>query len=220
MVGRPPKGIGVKPMNELTEALAELEETSVQELVEKQIAEGRDPLKILEDLKEGMDIVGKKFSENEYFLVELVMSADIFNKALEVLEPKLLETQSGEKKGKVVIGTVKGDIHYIGKNLVIAFLKSNGFQVYDLGEDVAPEKFVDKLKETEAPILALSGLITTTHDVMRETVDALKAAGIRDKVKVMIGGCDVNQEVVDHTGADAFGRDAVSAVEVARKFLT
>jgi corrinoid protein of di/trimethylamine methyltransferase len=207
-------------MNELTEALAELEEISVQEMVQKQIAEGRDPLRILEDLKEGMDIVGKRFSENEYFLVELVMSADIFNKALEILEPKLLETQSGEEKGKVVIGTVKGDIHYIGKNLVIAFLKSNGFEVYDLGEDVAPERFVNKLKETGAPILALSGLITTTHDTMRETIDALKAAGIRDTVKVMIGGCDVNQEVVDQTGADAFGRDAVSAVEVAKKFLS
>ena len=206
-------------MNELTEALAELEEINVQEMVQKQIAEGRNPLKILEDLKEGMDIVGKRFSDNEYFLVELVMSADIFNKALALLEPKLLETQSGEEKGKIVIGTVKGDIHYIGKNLVIAFLKSNGFEVYDLGEDVAPEKFVDELKETEAPILALSGLITTTHDVMRKTVDALKAAGIRGKVKVMIGGCDVNQEVVDYTGADAFGRDAVSAVEVARRFL-
>ncbi|MFX0053803.1 MAG: B12-binding domain-containing protein [Promethearchaeota archaeon] len=206
-------------MNELTEALAELEENTVQEMVEKQIAEGRNPLKILEDLKQGMDIVGKRFSENEYFLVELVVSAEIFNKALEVLEPKLLETQSGEEKGKVVIGTVKGDIHYIGKNLVVAFLKSNGFEVYDLGEDVAPEKFIDKLKETGATILALSGLITTTHDVMRETVDALKAAGIRDKVSVMIGGCDVNQEVVDHTGADAFGRDAVSAVEVAKKLL-
>jgi 5-methyltetrahydrofolate--homocysteine methyltransferase len=212
--------IGVSPMNILTEALAELEDTSVQEIVEKQITDGRYPIEILNDLKEGMDIVGKRFSENEYFLVELVMSADIFNKALEVLEPKLLETQSGEEKGKVVIGTVKGDIHYIGKNLVIAFLKSNGLEVYDLGEDVAPETFVDKIKETGATILALSGLITTTHDAMRETIDALTSAGIRDDVKVMIGGCDVNQEIVDHTGADAFGRDAVSAVEVAKRFLT
>ncbi|MHA2141141.1 MAG: cobalamin B12-binding domain-containing protein [Candidatus Thorarchaeota archaeon] len=207
-------------MNELSHALAELEDDSVQEIVEKQLADARDPMKILEDLKDGMDVVGKRFSENEYFLVELVMSADIFNKALEVLEPKLLDTQSGEEKGKVVIGTVKGDIHYIGKNLVIAFLKSNGFEVYDLGEDVAPETFVDKLKETGATILALSGLITTTHDVMRETIDALKSAGIRDKVKVMIGGCDVNQEVVNHTGADGFGRDAVTAVEIAKKFMT
>jgi 5-methyltetrahydrofolate--homocysteine methyltransferase len=220
MVDGPSNRNGVSHMNELTNALAELEEENVREMVEKQIIDGRDPMKILDDLKNGMDVVGKRFSENEYFLVELVMSADIFNKALEVLEPKLLDSQSAKEKGKVVIGTVKGDIHYIGKNLVIAFLKSNGFEVYDLGEDVAPETFVAKLKETGANILALSGLITTTHDVMRETIDALRDAGIRGKVKVMIGGCDVNQEVVDHTGADGFGRDAVSAVEIAKKFMT
>ena len=206
-------------MNELTGALAELEEKSVRELVQAQLSNGKDPMKILEDLKVGMDIVGQRFAEGEYFLVELVMSADIFNRALDILEPRLLETQKGEGKGTIVIGTVKGDIHYIGKNLVVAFLKSNGFEVHDLGEDVAPERFVEKLKESGAPILALSGLITTTHDVMRETVEALKSAGLRDKVKVMIGGCDVNQEVVDYTGADAFGGDAVSAVEIAGRFL-
>ena len=199
--------------------MVELEEKSVRELVETHLSEGKDPLKILEDLKEGMDIVGQKFAEGEYFLVELVMSADVFNRALDILEPKLLETQKTEGKGTIVIGTVKGDIHYIGKNLVVAFLKSNGYDVHDMGEDVAPEAFVEKLKESGAPILALSGLITTTHDVMRETVEALGAAGLRDKVKVMIGGCDVNQEVVEYTGADAFGGDAVSAVEIAGRFL-
>ncbi|MFX1265126.1 MAG: B12-binding domain-containing protein [Promethearchaeota archaeon] len=206
-------------MNELTEALVELEEKSVRELVESQLSEGNDPLEILEHLKHGMDVVGQRFAEGEYFLVELVMSADVFNRALDILEPKLLETQKAEEKGTIVIGTVKGDIHYIGKNLVIAFLKSNGFDVHDLGEDVAPEAFVEKLKDSGAPILALSGLITTTHDVMRETVEALKSAGLRDRVKVMIGGCDVNQEVVDYTGADAFGSDAVTAVEIAGRFL-
>jgi 5-methyltetrahydrofolate--homocysteine methyltransferase len=206
-------------MNELTMALVELEEKSVRELVGTHLSEGKDPMKILEDLKEGMDIVGQKFAEGEYFLVELVMSADVFNRALDILEPKLLESQKTEGKGTIVVGTVKGDIHYIGKNLVVAFLKSNGYDVHDLGEDVAPETFVEKLKESGAPILALSGLITTTHDVMRETVEALGAAGLRDKVKVMIGGCDVNQEVVEYTGADAFGQDAVSAVEIAGRFL-
>ena len=199
--------------------MVELEEKSVRELVKAQLSDGKDPLKILEALKEGMDIVGQRFAEGEYFLVELVMSADVFNRALDLLEPKLLETQKTEHKGTIVIGTVKGDIHYIGKNLVVAFLKSNGYDVHDMGEDVAPETFVEKLKESGAPILALSGLITTTHDVMRETVEALGAAGLRNKVKVMIGGCDVNQEVVDYTGADAFGGDAVSAVEIAGKFL-
>ncbi|MFW9800056.1 MAG: cobalamin-dependent protein [Candidatus Thorarchaeota archaeon] len=206
-------------MSELTEAFVELEEKRVCDLVEAQISEGRDPLMILEDLKAGMDIVGQRFSDNEYFLVELVMSADVFNRALEILEPKLLETQTSVEKGKIVIGTVKGDIHYIGKNLVVAFLKSNGFEVYDLGEDVAPDTFIEELKATGAPVLGLSGLITTTHDVMRETIDAVQEAGLREKVRVMIGGCDVNQDVVDYTGADGFGADALGAVGLVRQFL-
>jgi 5-methyltetrahydrofolate--homocysteine methyltransferase len=207
-------------MNELTEALADLEDEKVLELVEKQLAENKDPAEILDDLKKGMDIVGERFSNNEYFLVELVMSADVFSSALNILESKLLHTQMGTDKGKIVIGTVKGDIHYIGKNLVVAFLKANGYEVYDLGEDVPPEKFVEKLKETGAQILALSGLITITHEVMRETVEALKNAGIRDKVKVIIGGGDTDQQVVEFTGADACGKDALSAVALARKFLS
>jgi methanogenic corrinoid protein MtbC1 len=206
-------------MNELTEALANLDEEKVMNMVEKYLTAGKDALSILDDLKKGMDIVGERFSNNEYFLVELVMSADVFKNALELLEPKLLDSQRASQKGKIVIGTVKGDIHYIGKNLVVAFLKANGFEVYDLGEDVPPEKFIEKLKETEAPILALSGLITTTHDVMRDTVNALVDAGIREKVNVIIGGGDTDQQVVEFTGADAFGRDALSAVTLVRQFL-
>jgi 5-methyltetrahydrofolate--homocysteine methyltransferase len=207
-------------MNDLIDALAELEDEKVLELVKNQLNEGRNPAVILDDLKQGMDIVGERFSNNEYFLVELVMSADVFSSALEILEPKLLEDQDETEKGKIVIGTVKGDIHYIGKNLVVAFLKANGYEVHDMGEDVPPEKFVEKIKETGATILALSGLITITHDVMRETVEALKKAGIRDQVKVIIGGGDTDQHVVDFTGADAFGKDALSAVTLVRKFLS
>lgn len=207
-------------MNELTQAMADLDDQKVLQLLNKQLSAGTAPVQILDDLRRGMDIVGDRFSKNEYFLVELVMSADVFKKAMTLLEPKLFASQRAAEKGKIVIGTVKGDIHYIGKNLVVAFLKSNGFDVYDLGEDVAPEMFVNKLKETGARVLALSGLITTTHEVMRTTIEALKTAGIRKRVKVMIGGGDINQETVKFTGADAFGRDALSAVELARKFVT
>lgn len=207
-------------MNELTQAMADLDDQKVLQLLNKQLSAGTAPVQILDDLRRGMDIVGDRFSKNEYFLVELVMSADVFKKAMTLLEPKLFASQRAAEKGKIVIGTVKGDIHYIGKNLVVAFLKSNGFDVYDLGEDVAPEMFVNKLKETGAHVLALSGLITTTHEVMRTTIEALKTAGIRKRVKVMIGGGDINQETVKFTGADAFGRDALSAVELARKFVT
>jgi methanogenic corrinoid protein MtbC1 len=166
-----------------------------------------------------MDVVGQRFSDNEYFLVELVMSADLFKQTMEILEPKLLATQSKEASGKVVIGTVEGDVHYIGKNLVVAFLLSNGFEVFDLGEDVPAQKFVEKLKETGAKVLALSGLITITHDVMKKTIEALVEAGIRDEVKVMIGGGDIDQSIVDYTGADAFGKDAMSSVEITKKFI-
>ncbi|RDE13654.1 MAG: cobalamin-binding protein [Candidatus Thorarchaeota archaeon] len=204
-------------MTDLTDAMADLDEQKVLNIVNEQIRTNK-PVQILDELRRGLDIVGNRFSKNEYFLVELVMSADIFKKAMAIVEPKLLATQRASAKGKVVIGTVQGDIHYIGKNLVVAFLKSNGFEVYDLGEDVPPEKFVDTLKKTGSSILALSGLITTTHDVMRTTIEALKTAGIRKKVKVMIGGGDIGEEIVKYTGADAFGRDALSAVELAKKF--
>ncbi len=206
-------------MNDLTTAMADIEDEQVMDLVEKQVSEGRDPFLILGDLKDGLDIVGQKFSDNEYFLVELVMSADVFKRAMEKLESGLLSTQTEEESGKIVIGTVAGDVHYIGKNLVVAFLLSSVFDVYDLGEDVPPEKFIEKLKETGAKVLALSGLITITHEVMKQTIEALSQAGIRDSVKVMIGGGDIDQSIVEYTGADAFGKDAMSSVNIARKFI-
>ncbi len=206
-------------MSALTTAMADIEDEKVIQLVEKELAEGKNPSRILGDLKKGMDIVGQRFSDNEYFLVELAMSAEIFQQALDILEPSLVSTQKEGESAKVVIGTVAGDIHYIGKNLVVAFLKSNGFDVYDLGEDVPPEKFVEKLKETGAKVLALSGLISITHDVMKQTIEALVEASMRNKVKVMIGGGGIDQSVVDYTGADAFGKDAMSSVDIARNFI-
>lgn len=206
-------------MIDLTTAMADLEGDDVIQLLEKQLSEGKDPFQMLQELKEGMDVVGDRFSKGEYFLVELVMSADMFKRAMEILEPSLLKSQKKEEKGKIVIGTVKGDIHYIGKNLVVAFLKSNGYDVYDLGEDVPPEKFIEKLRQTGACLLALSGLITTTHDVMKATIEALAEAGLRDKVKVIIGGGDIDQSIVNYTGADAFGKDAMSAVDLAKRFI-
>jgi len=206
-------------VTKLTTAMADIDDQQVLRLVEKHLSDGTDPHTILGQLKEGMDIVGERFSKNEYFLVELVMSADVFKRAMEKLEPALLSAQKSSYSGKIVIGTVQGDIHYIGKNLVVAFLKSNGFEVHDLGEDVPPEKFIEKLRETDASVLALSGLITTTHDIMKKTITALKQAGMRDTVKVMIGGGDIDQSIVDYTGADAFGKDAMSAVDLARRLI-
>jgi len=200
--------------------MADIDDERVIALVNQYLSEGKQPFDILGDLKKGMDIVGERFSNNEYFLVELVMSAELFKRSMEILEPKLLASQDKSLgSGKIVIGTVEGDVHYIGKNLVVAFLLSNGFEVFDLGEDVSAEKFIDKLRETGAKVLALSGLITITHDVMKKTIEALKEAGLRDKVKVMIGGGDIDQSIVEYTGADAFGKDAMSSVKIAKRFL-
>lgn len=207
-------------MTDLVTAMADIDDEKVIDLVKQYLSEGKQPFDVLGDLKKGMDIVGERFSDNEYFLVELVMAAELFKRSMEILEPKLLATQDKSSgSGKVVIGTVEGDVHYIGKNLVVAFLLSNGYEVFDLGEDVSAEKFIAKLKETGAKVLALSGLITITHDVMKKTIESLKEAGIRDEVKVMIGGGDIDQSIVDYTGADAFGKDAMSSVEIVRKFL-
>ncbi len=207
-------------MTDLVTAMADIDDERVIALVNQYLSEGKQPFDILGDLKKGMDIVGERFSNNEYFLVELVMSAELFKRSMEILEPKLLASQDKSLgSGKIVIGTVEGDVHYIGKNLVVAFLLSNGFEVFDLGEDVSAEKFIDKLRETGAKVLALSGLITITHDVMKKTIEALKEAGLRDKVKVMIGGGDIDQSIVEYTGADAFGKDAMSSVKIAKRFL-
>jgi 5-methyltetrahydrofolate--homocysteine methyltransferase len=166
-----------------------------------------------------MDVVGTRFSNGEYFLVELVMSAEIFQNAMKLFEDDLLSGQEDTSQGKIVVGTVKGDVHYIGKNLVIAFLRANGFDVYDLGEDVEPTVFVDKLKETGAKVLGLSGLITTAHDSMRDTINAIEEAGLRDQVKIMIGGGGVDKGVMEYTGADAFGTDAAGAVDLVQKLM-
>ena len=206
-------------MKNLIEAVGDLEEEKLLNIVKEQLDAGTDPTQVLDWLRQGMDIVGARFANNEYFLVELILSAELFKKAMTYVEPKLLEKRKGSAIGKIVIGTVKGDVHDVGKNLVIAFLKSNGFEVHDLGEDVHSEKFIEKLNETGARILALSGLITVAHDSMKTTIEALRTAGIRNDVKVMIGGGNTNQETVDYTGADAFGKDATSAVAVAKQFI-
>jgi methanogenic corrinoid protein MtbC1 len=209
----------INKMTDLIMAMADIDDERVLSLIETYLLENRDPYSILSDLKEGMDIVGERFSNNEYFLVELVLSADVFKRAMDRLEPLLFTAQKSNESGRVVIGTVQGDVHYIGKNLVVAFRKSNGFEVFDLGEDVPPEKFIEKLKETDANVLALSGLITTTHDVMKKTIEVLEKAGLKGKVKVMIGGGDIDQSIMEYTGADAFGKDAMSAVALARRLM-
>lgn len=195
-----------------------LEEDAALAAVGEALDSGTEPLDIVEQLRCGMSEVGRRFEAREYFLSELVMSAEIFKEAMALIEPRLT-AGAGPFRGSLVIGTVKGDIHDIGKNIVASLLRCGGYEVFDIGVDVAPEAFVEKLKATGAGLLALSGLLTIGFDSMKETVDCLQGAGLRDTVKVIIGGGPVNEQVLKYAGADAWGRDVAEAVRLAERYL-
>ncbi len=205
-------------MSKLPEALANLEENIVATLIRDQVAKKADSLTIMAELRKGMDIVGERYKAGEYFLSELIVSGEIFKEAINVLEP-LLKKGHADKAAKVVLGTVKGDIHNIGKDIVGTLLKGAGFEVYDLGIDVPSNAFIDKIIETKAPILAMSGLLTPSFDSMKEVIEMVKEAGLRNKVKVIIGGGIVTELVQRHTGADAFTDDALKGVEMIKNLV-
>lgn len=198
--------------------IVDLEEEKTLAAVRAALDGGVEPLALVEELREGMSEVGRRFEEKEYYLSELIMSAEIFKQAIELIEVKLGGATEASK-GSVVLGTVKGDIHDIGKNIVASLLRCDGFDVHDLGVDVSPGAFVSKLQETGAKLLALSGLLTMAFDAMKETVEAVSGAALRDSVKIIIGGGPVNESVVEFTGADAYGKDAGEAVRLASRFL-
>jgi 5-methyltetrahydrofolate--homocysteine methyltransferase len=203
---------------DLVKALSDLKEQEVVKIVEERLKVKEDPLKILEDARRGMEIVGKRFASSEYFIPDLVYSGEILKSVTELVKPKLTKETETKKLGKIVFGTVAGDIHDIGKDIVVFMLDVNGFEVHDLGVDVPAQKFVEKIKETGAPIVGLSGFLTLAYDSMKQTVEAVKAAGLRDKIKVMIGGGQITEEVRKYTGADAYGKDAVEGVTLAKKW--
>ena len=205
--------------NDLTTVLADLQEQEALKIVEERLNKGDDPFKILEEARKGMEIVGKRFANSEYFIPDLLYSGEILKGVSELVKPKI--TQEGEVKkiGKVVFGTVAGDIHDIAKDIVVFMLDINGFEVYDLGIDVPKEKFVEKIKETGAPVVGLSGFLTLAYDSMKETVEAIKEAGLRDKVKVMIGGGQITEDIMKYAGADAYGKDAMDAVRFSKQWI-
>jgi 5-methyltetrahydrofolate--homocysteine methyltransferase len=203
---------------DLVKTLADLKEQEVIKIVKDRLNAKEDPLKILGDARKGMEIVGQRFASSEYFIPDLVYSGEILRTVTEMVKPKLSKAGEIKRVGKVVFGTVAGDIHDIGKDIVVFMLDVNGFEVHDLGVDVPVQKFVDKIKETGAPIVGLSGFLTLAFDSMKQTIDAMKAAGLRDKVKVMIGGGQITEEVRKYTGADAYGKDAMTGVSLAKKW--
>mgnify|MGYP000125130684 CR=1 FL=1 len=205
--------------SDLITALADLKEEEALKIVEEKLNASEDPFKILEDVRLGMEIVGNRFAKNEYFISDLLYAGEILRSVTEKIKPKLATTKEAELLGKVIIGSVAGDIHDIGKNIVVFMLEVNGFKVYDLGVDIPPEKFVEKIKETGANIVALSGFLALAFDAMKETVQAIKDAGLRGNVKVMIGGGQISEDVRKYTGADAYGEDAMEGVSLAKKWI-
>jgi len=205
---------------DLPNLLADLKDTEVLELVQQRLEAKDDPLKILEDARKGMEIVGKRFATSEYFLPELVFSGEILTEVTNLVKPHLPGSGAKVKKiGQVVIGTVAGDIHDIGLNIVEFMLDVNGYEVTNLGVDVPKEKFVQAVKDTKAPVLGLSGFLTPAFDAMKETVASVEAAGIRNKIKIMIGGGQMNDEVRKYVKADAYGKNAMEAVALANKWF-
>lgn len=205
--------------NDISEALQRGDAEKVEELVRKSLEENLSPKKILEDgLIKGMGIIGAKFKKNEVYVPEVLIAARAMHAGMNILKPKLIET--GIKNiGIVAIGTVKGDLHDIGKNLVKMMLEGAGFEVIDLGIDVSVDKFVEAVKEHKPNIIAMSALLTTTMVNMPEVIKALEAAGLREKVKIMIGGAPITQNYADQIGADGYSPDAASAVDNAKTFI-
>ncbi len=202
----------------LAEAIINGKRDEAVELTKQAIDEALSPEQILnEGLTAGMDVVGTKFKNNEFYVPEVLIAARAMNASMELLEPLLAE--SGAKpRGVVVLGTVKGDLHDIGKNLVGMMLKGGGFKVVDLGIDVAPESFVESARGESADIVALSALLTTTMPQMKNVIEALKGADV--PIKVMIGGAPITQQYADEIGADGYAPDAASVVDLARELVS
>jgi 5-methyltetrahydrofolate--homocysteine methyltransferase len=204
---------------DLVKTLADLKEKEALKIVEDRLVAGEDPLKIMEDARRAVEIVGKRFSDGEYFIPDLVYSGEILKAITDRVKPKVTKKAEVKRLGKVIVGTVAGDIHDIGKDIVVFMLDVNGFEVFDLGIDVPAQKFVDKIKETNSKVVGLSGFLTLAFDSMRETVEAIKKAGLRDKVKIMIGGGQIDEQVRSFSGADAYGKDAMAAVTLAKGWI-
>jgi methanogenic corrinoid protein MtbC1 len=202
----------------LVEAISEMREDDALRIAQSALDDGTPPLEILEACRQAMSVVGDRFEAGEYFVPELILAGEMLREISALVKPRLaseVETDS-PRHGKIVMGTVQGDIHDIGKDIVYFMLDVNGFAVTDLGVDVPVETFVEKVREIEPDVVALSGFLTLSYDAMKDTVQALADAGLRDRVKVMVGGGAVDDRIRAFAGADAFGANAMAAVELAR----
>ncbi|MCK5181162.1 MAG: B12-binding domain-containing protein [Dehalococcoidia bacterium] len=205
-------------IKEAAKSIIDADKAKAKELAKSAIAAGMDPLEVIDEgFSVGIAKVGDLFGRGELFLPELILSAEAMKVATDILSASL--PQGAKKRGKVVIGTAQGDIHDIGKSMVVSFLQANGFEVYDIGRDVETQKFIDKAQEVDADIIGMSALLTTTMSGQKTLIEELKKAGLRDRFKVMVGGAPATQRWADRIGADAYGVDAADAAEKAMKLL-
>ncbi|MHA1194740.1 MAG: cobalamin B12-binding domain-containing protein [Promethearchaeota archaeon] len=204
-------------LEKLTELIIELEVDDIADAVKEALDEGKNPYDILNALTKGMDEVGRRYEEKEYYLTELVLAGETMKEAFKVLQPALKSSDQAKEKVKIILATVKGDNHDIGKNILGSLLLSSGFEIYDLGMNVDENTIVNKVKETNASIVALSSLLTMTVEQINVVHEALKAAGLRDKVKLIVGGAPLNMELAKKLGADDFAEDAVEGVKHIKK---
>ena len=205
----------------LIELIAEMEEDDALVLAKEMLDGGVDPLLVLEICREAMDIVGKRFEQGEYFLPELILAGEVLDQIGAMTKPLIQQSPDSpsRKLGRVLIGTVHGDLHDIGKNIVTFMLDINGFEVKDIGIDVPVARFIEEIKAFQPNVVCLSGFLTLAFDSMKETIEAIEAAGMRDKLKIQIGGGQIDETIRAYTGADAFGLNAVDAVTYSRKCM-
>lgn len=206
----------------LVDAIVEMREDEAIRLARTSLERGTDPLDIVAACRQAMEEVGRRFEQEEFFLPELMLAGEMLTEISGLVKAAVKDDGSaqGGRNGKVLLGTVKGDIHDIGKNIVAFVLDAQGFEVIDIGVDIPPAKFVEAIKQHQPQVVGMSCLLTLAYDPMKETVAAIAQAGLRDKVKIMIGGAATSEEIRDYTGADAWGKTATDAVTLARKWVS
>jgi methylmalonyl-CoA mutase cobalamin-binding domain/chain len=210
--------IPIMSQDQIVDAIVNLDEPTALKLANKLIKEGVAPIEILEKCRKGMSIVGEHFESGDFFLSEMIMAAEIFNQVMDQIRPELMKTVT-ESRGKIVIGTVEGDVHDIGKNIVIALLEAEGYNVIDLGVDVPAEKFVEAIKEYKPDIVGMSSLLTVALESTKKTVDAITEAGLRDRVKIIIGGGRIDPHAEDYIKPDAATDNAAQGVKLCLKLM-
>ena len=203
----------------LVDAMTNMNEKETLEIVRALVDGGEDPVLILSDCIKAMETVGRRFEAGEYFLPELIMAGEMMKQISEMVRPKLKGGFTLKKRGKVLIGTVEGDIHDIGKDIVSFLLDVNGFEVRDIGIDVPPGKFVEEIKDFKPQVVGLSGLLTLAYDSMKKTVQAIEEASLRTGVKIMIGGGQTNERIKEYAGADAYGKDAMAGILLVKQWV-